>query len=65
MPREWSRGRTFTLVNIAGATFEGGLESQQIRFVDEDGVPISTLSAAIHSGYIVIRADNGTLLMLR
>jgi len=28
-------------------------------------VPISTLSAAIHSGYIVIRADNGTLLMLR
>ena len=62
---DWSHGSTFKLADISGATFEGGIAPSQITFVDEEGQPLTTLSAAIHNGSIIVRANNGTLLMLQ
>ena len=55
----------FKLLDIADATFAGGIDASRIHFVDEDGRPLDSLVAVVRGDEIRAQFRGGTMLLLQ
>ncbi|MBQ6925301.1 MAG: hypothetical protein IJQ73_11730, partial [Kiritimatiellae bacterium] len=55
----------FTLLDIADATFSGGIDASRIHFVDEEGHPLDSFVAVVRGDDVRVQFRGGTMLLLR